>query len=127
MRLGLAISDALGITAQPVKLVDARKEDPLDAIAEVVAEREVARIVVGLPRNMDASLGPQAKEAQAFAAALEERFNLPVVLWDERLSTIRAEREMLNADLTRARRKKRRDIMAAQFILQNYLDAQRNA
>ena len=121
----MAISDPLGITAQPAGLIDTRKVDALHAIGETVAERGVTRIVVGLPRNMDGTEGPQAKEVRAFAAVLEERFGLPVELWDERLSSVRAEREMIDADLSRARRKKRRDVMAAQFILQNYLDARK--
>lgn len=122
-RVGLAVSDPLGLTAQGLSTIEHKGTNALlDVIGEVIAERQVAEIVVGLPRNMDGSIGPKAEEAESFADRLRERFGLPVHMVDERLTTVRAEREMLRADLSRKKRQKRIDRMAAQFILQQFLD-----
>lgn len=126
VRVGVAVSDPLGYTAQPVDTFDARDAERLvRQIGQVCDQRAVQTIVVGLPLNMDGSEGPSAQEARRFAELLEERLGRKVELWDERLSTMRAERTMLDADLSRARRRKHRDRMAAQFILQGYLEAHR--
>ncbi len=125
VRVGLAVSDPLRLTAQPVGTVKASSADDLiSEIETVVTDRHVRKIVVGLPLNMNGSEGPAAESAREFAAMLTDRLNIEVVLWDERLSTVRAERVMLEADLSRKKRAKRRDTIAAQFILQNYLDAE---
>ena len=145
-RFGLAISDPLGFTAQglPTLASQGRKSD-LEKIASVVRENEVEKIVVGLPRKMDGTLGPAAKEVLAFVEELKEHLGpsdaehpfldpesrdegqdakrLEVITWDERLSTKRAEREMISADLSRSKRKRSRDKVAAQLILQSFLDA----
>ena len=125
IRVGLAVSDPLRLTAQAVGTVKPSNTDELISLIEnTVKERKVRKIVVGLPLNMNGSEGPAAEGVREFAALLTDRLNIEVVLWDERLSTVRAERVMLEADLSRKKRAKRRDTIAAQFILQNYLDAQ---
>ena len=125
-RVGVAVSDPLRLTAQPVTTVKASTTDALiAAIEEIVVTRGVCRVVVGLPLNMDGSEGTACEAVREFAGLLEARLGVEVVLQDERLSTVRAERVMLEADLSRARRARTRDVIAAQFILQSYLDAQR--
>lgn len=125
VRIGLALSDPMKIVASPLETY--RKQDEASDLAylkHVVDEHEVERIVVGLPRNMDGSEGPQAKLTRTFAdklaAALDD---VPVEFWDERLSSAVAERAMLEADLSRKKRKDRRDKVAACVILQGYLQA----
>ncbi len=125
VRIGLALSDPMKILASPLETY--RKQDEASDLAylkNVVDEHEVERVVVGLPRNMDGSEGPQAKLTRGFAdklaAALDE---VPVEFWDERLSSAVAERAMLEADLSRKKRKDRRDKVAACVILQGYLKA----
>jgi len=124
-RFGLAISDPLGLTAQglPTLVSQGRKCD-LEKIKEIVGSKGVEKIVVGLPRKMDGTIGQAAKEVLTFVEELRRHLGLPVITWDERLTTKRAEREMISADLSRAKRKSRQDKIAAQFILQNFLDAQ---
>jgi putative Holliday junction resolvase len=125
-RIGLAISDELGVAAHALRtLTVSDPEEAIEDIRQVVREKEVERIIVGLPLNMDGSEGPQAHEARHFARLLGERLALAVELQDERLSTVRAERALLEGDLTRAKREQRRDKMAAQFVLQVYLDRRR--
>jgi len=127
VRIGLALSDPLRITAQPLEVVRRTGDDAtFDAIARVIDEREVTHIVLGLPLQLDGEEGPAAKEVRAFAVKLGERFETPIELWDERLSTAQAERAMLDADLSRAQRKKRRDKVAAQIFLQSWLNVHRN-
>ncbi len=123
-RVGLAVSDPLGVTAQGLPTLS-RRGDPIDlpALVALCAEREVSRVVVGLPRNMDGSEGPRAKLCREFARRLREALGLPVYLWDERLSTAEAERVLLIADVSRGKRRDVIDRMAAQIILQGYLGA----
>jgi putative Holliday junction resolvase len=126
VRIGLAVSDPLGIFAQPLGAVQVKAPaSAADEVAKIAKERGVERIVIGLPRNMDGSLGPKAEEARAFGALLVEKTGLPVDEWDERLSTMAAERALRQSDMSRDKRKKRVDMVAAQIILQAYLDAQR--
>lgn len=124
-RFGLAISDPLGLTAQglPTLVSQGRKCD-LEKMKEIVRANGVEKIIVGLPRKMDGTLGQAAKEVLSFVEQLRKHLSLPVITRDERLTTKRAEREMISAGLSRAKRKSRRDKIAAQFILQSYLDAQ---
>jgi len=124
--IGVAVSDPLGWTAQGVTTIRRRGslEEDLKAILRLVQEYRVERVVVGLPRNMNGSLGPQAKKVLDFMQALEERLKLPVVPWDERLTTSAAERVLIAADLSRRRRKGVVDRLAAVLILQSYLDCQ---
>jgi len=122
-RIGVAVSDEMGWTAQPVKVIQrqARAQD-LKAVAQLVKSYQAQKVVVGLPRNMNGSLGPQAGKAQDFGQDLAGLIGAEVVFWDERLSTVAAERVLLAADLSRAKRKKVVDKVAAGFILQGYLD-----
>lgn len=124
-RVGLAVSDPAGILATPLRVLEVTS--PRDAAAQVQAacgEAGAEGIVLGLPRNMDGTEGPKAREARAFATALESQSGLKVTLWDERLSTSLVERSLLEADVSRRRRRDVRDKLAAQVILQSYLDAQ---
>ncbi len=123
-RLGLALSDPLGFTAQPLAVLS-RQGIPgdLEQLAEVVAEHQVQEIVIGLPRHLDGRLGAEAQEALLFAQELRQRLQLPVHTLDERLTTAQAERVLLAADLSRRRRRQVVDKMAAAIILQTFLDS----
>lgn len=125
--IGVALSDELGWTAQGLKTIQINEEENLfgfDEIGKLIKEYDVGKIIVGLPKNMNGTIGPRAEASQFFAGVLEERFGLPVVLWDERLTTMAAERVLLEADLSRKKRKKVIDKMAAVMILQGYLNSQ---
>ena len=128
-RIGIALSDPSGTIAQGLRLyttTGSRTRD-IAAIGELVREFEVSRVVVGLPKNLDGSLGPRAQEMMRFAEILERQSGVPVDLWDERFTTDEAHRIF---DMASVKRKKRRgsiDVMAAQIILQGYLDAQGQA
>ncbi|MFC4076845.1 Holliday junction resolvase RuvX [Salinithrix halophila] len=125
-RVGVAVSDLMGWTAQGVETVQRTEDDRwLDRIAQLINEYEVSSIVVGLPRNMDGSIGERGEACQSLARDLEKRFSLPVRMWDERLSTMAVERTLIEADMSRKKRRKVVDQMAASWILQGYLDAQR--
>ncbi|MBJ6759410.1 Holliday junction resolvase RuvX [Myxococcaceae bacterium JPH2] len=124
--IGVAVSDGLGLTAQTVTTVrrTSLKAD-LAALARLAQEHEVSRMVIGLPLNMDGSEGPRAEASRKFADVVSQALSIPVELWDERLSTVAATRTLLEADVSRARRKEVIDQLAAQFILQGWLDAHR--
>ncbi|WIG92604.1 Holliday junction resolvase RuvX [Myxococcus sp. SDU36] len=124
--IGVAVSDGLGLTAQGVTTVrrTSLKAD-LAALATVVSEHEVTHVVLGLPLNMDGSEGPRAEASRKFADTLTHSLGVTVELWDERLSTVAATRTLLEADVSRARRREVIDQVAAQFILQGWLDARR--
>lgn len=123
--IGVAVSDEMGWTAQGVATLARRGRDAdLAALRRLAEEWGVERIVVGLPRNMDGSLGPAARSVLEFADAVKAALGLPVVTWDERLSTVAATRTLLEADVSRRRRKAVVDKLAAVFILQGYLDRQ---
>ncbi|PCL94158.1 Holliday junction resolvase RuvX [Paenibacillus lautus] len=125
-RIGVAISDAFGWTAQGVEVIERRRDKgELDRIAALVKDNEVGEIVVGLPKNMNGTIGPRGEICMEFANTLRESLSLPVHLWDERLSTVSAERTLLEADVSRKKRKQVVDKMAASLILQNYLDSKR--
>ena len=122
-RIGLAVSDPDGVMALPLRVVEVRGEDDaVRAICQVAAVKEAERMVVGLPLNMNGTHGPMAEKAAAFAARLATAAGLPVDTFDERLSTSSAERSLLEADLSRRKRRGLRDKLAAQIILQSYLD-----
>jgi putative Holliday junction resolvase len=125
-RIGIAISDELGITAQGLTQI-ARRHPRADvaALLDVITAHEVSQIVVGMPRNMNGTYGPQAEKTERFIHALEQRCPIPCIRWDERLTTLQAERLLIAANQRRERRKAVRDKLAAQLILQNYLDYQR--
>lgn len=126
-RLGLALSDEAGILASPLPVHRRRGlEENLAFLAALVSREGIGEVVVGLPVNMDGSLGEMANEALAFAEALTERLGLPVTPFDERLTTAEAERVLLEANFSRARRKGLRDSLSAVLILQGYLEKRRN-
>ncbi len=125
--IGIAVSDPFGWTAQGVEIIRRQEEEALTAsierIKELIAEYEVEKIVVGLPKNMNNTSGERVEKTLEFIEKLKKKISLPVVTWDERLSTVGAERVLLEADLSRAKRKKVIDKMAAAYFLQGYLDA----
>ena len=125
-RLGLALSDEDGILASPLSVYQRRDIDrDLAFLADLVVEKGVRRIILGLPRNMDGSLGEMAQEVLAFVAVLKEKTDLPVDTFDERLTSAEAERVLIQADLSRRRRKNLRDSLAAVLILQGYLESRK--
>jgi len=124
--IGVAISDELGITAQGLKTIKRRSmEDDLKEIATFIDQFEIEKIVVGLPKNMDGTLGKQAEFVLKWIKVLMDKIQVPVVTWDERLSTVGASKVLLEADLSRRKRKKVIDKLAAVLILQGYLDQSR--
>lgn len=125
--IGVAISDELGWTAQGIETIHINEEENqfgFDEIGKLINEYNVKKVVIGLPKNMNGSIGPRGEASQLFAQKLKEKFDVQVVLWDERLTTVAAERVLLEADLSRKKRKKVIDKMAAVMILQSYLDSQ---
>lgn len=130
-RIGIAASDPLGLTAHPLTVIErgSLKED-LARIEAIVKQRRADRIVLGLPLNMDGTVGPQAKRVRRFAARLKRALGLEIILWDERLTTVEAEsvgQELAPAPRERERRRRRTDAVAAAVILQDYLEAQRRS
>ncbi len=125
--VGVAISDAFGWTSQGIEIIpidEENKQFGLDRVAELVKENSVQGFVVGLPKNMNNSLGPRADASKAYGKMLEDRFHLPVDFEDERLTTVEAQRMLTEeADISRKKRKKVIDKLAAVLILQNYLDS----
>ena len=124
--VGVAISDPLGFTAQGVEIIkinEEAKEFGFDRLGELVKEYQVDKFVVGLPKNMNNTEGPRVEASKAYGYKIKEIFNLPVDYQDERLTTVQAERMLVEqADVSRDKRKKVIDKLAAQLILQNYLD-----
>ena len=124
--IGVAISDELGLTAQPIKTIRRKsKQEDVKALKEIMAEFDIAKIVVGLPKNMDGTLGKQAETTFRWIKDVQEEIKVPMVTWDERLSTVGASRVLLEADLSREKRKMVIDKLAAVLILQGYLDKTR--
>lgn len=125
--VGVAMSDAFGWTAQGLKTIAINEEEEqfgFDEIGSLIEEYEVHKVVVGLPKNMNGTIGPRGEASQVYAEELRKRFGIEVILWDERLTTVAAERVLLEADISRKKRKKVIDKMAAVMILQGYLDSQ---
>lgn len=126
-RIGVAVSDELGLTAQPLPTLELRTEDDaLAAIRGLIDRYGVQEVVVGLPKNMNGTLGPAAEKALAFARRLEEGGSAKVTMWDERLTSRAAERLLIEADVRRAKRRRTVDRVAAVLILQGFLDRCRN-
>ena len=126
-RIGVALSDPLGIMAGALTVIERTTDEAaLKQIIDLARENEVERLVVGMPRSLDGSLGKQAQAVQSFVDLLKEHTQLSVVTWDERLSTVAAERTMLEVGMKRDKRKKYRDSLAAAFILQGYLDHEKS-
>jgi putative Holliday junction resolvase len=123
--IGVAVSDPMGWTAQGVEVI--RRKGNLDGemqrLRELITEYGVELILLGLPKNMNGTLGQQGQKTMDYAGVLESRLGLPVKLWDERLSTAAAGKALLEADMSRAKRKKVIDKVAAAVILQGYLDS----
>lgn len=125
-RIGVAVSDELGLTAQGLKTIrNKSREEDLREILSLAIQMGVEQIVVGLPKNMNGTLGKQAEKVLGWVELLRSRIGVPVTTWDERLSTVGATRVLLQADLSRKRRKEVVDKVAAVLILQGFLDQQR--
>jgi len=125
-RIGVAVSDPGGQIARPLLVIErSSRRDDMARIAELVRSRRAQKVIVGLPLNLNGSLGPAARRARRFGSALGRELDLPIALWDERLTTVEAERALLASDRSRQRRKEVRDAVAASLILQSYLDAHR--
>lgn len=128
--VGVAVSDPLLLTAQSLEIIRRKSENKLRQtyarIEELVQEYEVEKFVVGLPKNMNATEGDRADKSRAFADGLFRRTGIEVVLWDERLTTVAAQRTMMEAGVRRENRKEYVDAIAASFILQGYLDSLQN-
>lgn len=123
-RIGVALSDSLGWLATPLTVISYKKlADGLAAIEALVHAHQVKQVIVGYPRSLNGTAGPQARRVDKFVAQLRARLQVPVVLWDERLSTAQAER--LVHETGRSVQRERIDALAAAVILQSYLDAQR--
>jgi putative Holliday junction resolvase len=126
--VGVAVSDELMITAQPLETIERKSANKLRQtlarIESIIEEYHVEKIVLGYPKNMDNSVGERAEATEAFKEDLERRTGLEVVLWDERLSTVEAERILMDTGVRRENRKQYIDKMAAAVILQNYLDGE---
>lgn len=123
--VGVAVADELGFTAQPITVV--RRSNLKTDLAELIrlaADRSVDRFVIGLPLNMDGSEGPRAQATRKFGDALAKASNLLIIYQDERLTTVAAERSLLEADVSRQKRREVIDQVAASLILQGWLDAQ---
>ena len=126
--IGMAISDELGLTAQGLKTLKRKSmEEDFKEIAEVIHQFGIEKIVVGLPKNMNGSLGKQAEFVLEWIGVLKDNVRVPVVTWDERLSTVGASKVLLEADVSRKKRKQVIDKLAAVLILQGYLDQSRRS
>ena len=125
--VGVAISDSLGITAQGIETIERKEENKLRQtlarIEALVKEYEVEKIVLGFPKNMNNTIGERAEKSLELKEKLERRIGVPVIMWDERLTTVEAERTLIESKVRRENRKKYVDKIAAVFILQGYLDS----
>ena len=121
--IGVAISDPLGWTAQGIDTIRRKnKEQDIELVHKICKDYGVETIVVGLPKNMNGTIGESGEKALEFAELLKEKTGLPIEMWDERLTTVAAHRAMLEADLSRGKRKKIVDKVAATYVLKGYLD-----
>jgi putative Holliday junction resolvase len=122
-RIGVAVSDELKMIAQPLEYISAEPfADFLDRLKEIIREKEVELVVVGMPRNMDGSYGPAALKVEAFVAALKGAITTPIQTWDERLTSAQANRLLIQGGVRRDKRKQKVDKMAAAILLQSFLD-----
>lgn len=128
--VGVAISDPLGYTAQGIEIIrresEAKIRKTLQRIEELIKEYEVESIVLGYPKNMNGTDGERAQKSLEFKETLERRTGIPVVMWDERLTTVSADKVMMESGIRRENRKEFVDEIAAMFILENYLESLRN-
>lgn len=126
-RIGIAVSDELKMIAQPLEFAPAAPFDSfLIRLRELIKDKEVELILVGMPRNMNGTYGPAAVKVQEFVAALKDAIAVPVKTWDERLTSAQANRLLIQANVRRAARKEKVDKMAAAILLQSYLDGLRS-
>jgi putative holliday junction resolvase len=123
-RVGLAISDELGMLAHPLETISVKSVEPLARIAEIVVREKIGAMVLGLPRNMDGTYGPAAEKARAFGEKLRELTGCPVKMWDERLTTVAAQKSLHAAGRNVKQSRAVIDQAAAQLILQSWMDAQ---
>lgn len=122
-RIGLAVSDPTNIFAQPLTVVENKSQSfVFGEIQKLIEEKGITQVIAGLPKNMDGTLGEKAGEVLSFVKKLKEKIEIPVITWDERLSTVQAHKSLYESGMSLAKRKKKIDKIAAQFILQNYLD-----
>ena len=122
-RIGVARSDELNLMAHPIGIIDRRNEERVfEELKKLLSEYKIQTIVVGLPKTMKGEIGTKAKEILSFVEQLRRCVSCAIVTWDERLTTVEAERALLELDVSRAKRKKKRDAIAAEIILQSYLD-----
>lgn len=128
--IGVAVSDPMGLTAQGLEIIRREEENKLRKslrrIEELVKEYQVEEIILGFPKNMNNTIGERAQKSLQLKETLERRLGLPVIMWDERLTTVEADRTLIEAGVRRENRKKYVDMIAAVFILQGYLDAKAN-
>jgi putative holliday junction resolvase len=123
-RMGIAISDEMRTIAQPLEYILAEPLDKFfDRLQQIIADRQISLIVVGVPRNMDGTYGPAAAKVQEFVTALKQAVAVPIKSWDERLTSVQANRYLIEADVRRSRRKEKVDKTAAAILLQSYLDS----
>jgi putative Holliday junction resolvase len=123
-RMGVAISDELGMIAHPMEFIPAEPfAEFLKRLKEIIREKEVEQLVIGNPRNMDGSYGPAALKVQQFAGVLRDSLAMPIALWDERLTSAQANRFLVQANVRRQKRKEKVDQTAAAILLQSYLDS----
>ena len=123
-RMGIALSDETATIAQPLEFIPAEPfTDFLARLKQLIVEKQVDQILVGMPRNMDGSYGPAALKVQEFVAVLKETIAVPIKTWDERLTSAQANRMLIQADVRRDKRKQRVDAAAAAILLQSYLDS----
>lgn len=126
-RIGVARSDELLLMSHPVAVIESKSREEISRrLNGFVEEFSVTKVVVGLPKTLKGELGPKAKEVLEFVEFLRGVIHCEVITWDERFSTVQAEKQLLAHDVSRAKRKEKRDILAAQIILQSYLDYLRN-
>ena len=122
-RTGIAVSDINQKIASPLKVIENMKfNEILNILEKIVNERNICAIIVGDPINMDGSIGPKSQSSRSFIKNLSEELDIPILLWDERLTTVSAERSLLEADISRKKRQQLIDKIAASIILQNFLD-----
>jgi len=125
-RIGLALSDELGITAQGLPTLNRTTSgNDIRKLLEIVSQHKVEKIVIGLPKNMNGTLGKSAEQVLTFIQEMKVKTAIPVDLWDERLSTIAVTRTLISANVSRRRRKEVVDKLAAVYILQGFLDSQK--
>lgn len=125
-KIGVAVSDPFGWTAQGIKTIFKKEgtDNDIQEIRNIINEYKVEKIVIGLPKNMNNTIGPQGEKVIAYAKTIEAEFNKPIIFFDERMSTMAVERTLISADVSRKKRKLVIDKMAASYILQSYLDCQ---